>query len=243
MNTEMSKQMGKKVAAVGFLILGTGFIASGFAQAAALSERHSAAVPSTIETSWRASTTQMFKGKMAKTTARREQIMKSRAAAMEDFILNFKGQYGTGDIPPMEFIFEEGAKFTALSISGGLNGVITRYAVSNLGSKGKVRGTLLLPVSGHNGNANARRWAVTDFYQVRTDSNPTKAAATHHSWGRTGREVLLLRSKSLDLVTKQEVELQMLKDIPVVVLYEREGSAGIGGYVEGRVMEFVWDGT
>lgn len=199
---------------------------------------------SAVDTSWRSASTQPFADKsLSPTSASREQTMKNQSKYMEDFILNYRGEYGVGDIPPMEFLFAEGSHYNTISTSYGVGGRITRFSVTNLKSKaGKVKGTLLLPVSGHQGNVNARRWAVTDFYQVRLDTNPNNTPSTHSSWGRTGHETLLVRSKSLDLVTKQEVELQLIPNIPLVVLYEREGSAGIGGYVEGRVMEFIWDG-
>ena len=77
---------------------------------------------------------------------------------MEDFILNFRGDYGIGDIPPMQFVAADGVKVQMLSQSSGLGGIITRFTVSNVGAKATVDGTLLLPVSGHNGNVNARKW-------------------------------------------------------------------------------------
>jgi len=163
---------------------------------------------------------------------------------MEDFILNFHGDFGIGDVPPMQFIPAEGEHIRALGYSSGLNGTITRFAVSGIGAKASVDGTLLLPVSGHQGNANARAWALTDTYQIRLDSNPNQTPSTHSSWGRTGKETILLKDiKSLALVTKQEVTIPLIANIPVVVLYYRKGSAGPSGYVEGRVMEFIWDGT
>lgn len=183
-------------------------------------------------------------GSISATSAAREKKIEEAKAWMENFIPNFRGDYGVGDIPPMIFVPAEGVHARYLDRSTGLNGVITRFAVSGLGKEGVIRGTFLLPVSGHQGNANARKWAKTDTYSLKLDTNPKKEASTHHSWGGTGHETFLIKdAKSLDLVTAHEVEIELIKGVPVVVLYDRKGSAGPSGYVEGRVMEFIWDGT
>jgi hypothetical protein len=197
------------------------------------------------EVIWRKDTTHVLpNGEIVPSSGNREKNMQTVSLQMEDFILNFKGEYGTGDIPPMRFFPVEGANIHATAVANGLNGIITQYSVSGVGAKAAIEGTLLLPVSGHSGNSNARTWALTDTYDVRLDSNPTLEPATHYSYGHTRKEKILVKdTKSLGLVTKQEVSIPLIAHVPVVVLYYRRGSAGPSGYIEGRVMEFLWNGT
>jgi hypothetical protein len=194
---------------------------------------------------WRSSATQPSQsGQYLPTTPAREETLQRQKAQMEDFILNFVGEYGKGDIPWMRFVATERNNLQALSHSNGLGGIITRYKVSGIGPGGILKGTLLLPVSGHNGNENARKWAKSDVYTVNRDTNSKRVASTHSSWGHDGKEVALFRGQaSKDLVTFQEVEITLEKDVPVVITYFRHGSVGVPGYIEGRVMEFIWDGT
>ncbi|MEK6706842.1 MAG: hypothetical protein AABZ06_13750, partial [Bdellovibrionota bacterium] len=160
---------------------------------------------------WRKQVTQPSQsGDFAKTSAARESNIASVKRSMEDFILHFKGEWGLGDTPPMEFVAADGVSTSYLSQSNGLGGVITRISVSNLGPSGVIKGTLLLPVSGHLGNAKAKEWAKQDTYTIRTDLNPNNTKSTHGSWGGTGNETDLITDvKSLDLVTAQEIEIPL----------------------------------
>jgi hypothetical protein len=197
------------------------------------------------EADWRKDRTNPSQsGEFAATSAAREKQIERTIVGMEDFILNFKGDYGTGDIPWMRFIPAEGTDFSYITQSNGLNGSITRVAVRNAGNPPVIRGSLLLPVSGHNGNDNARKWAKTDHYVVNIDTNRKNTPSTHHSYGHDNKmKALFGDAKSLDLVTVQDVEIALIPNVPVVVTYYRKGSAGVEGYIEGRVMEFIWDGT
>jgi hypothetical protein len=194
---------------------------------------------------WRQAKTQPSqKGEFAATSAAREKLLADREAYMVDFILNYQGHYGKGDIPPMEIVPAEGSKFDYVTKSDGDNGIITRIKVSNIGSTGVLKATLLLPVSGHNGNANARAWAKTDTYNVWFDQDTRPMGTGSYSWNRTAAEkVVFGHSKSLDMVTFQEVEVPLKKGEGSTIVYARDNSAGPGGYVEGRVILLVWDGT
>lgn len=181
----------------------------------------------------------------AKTSPARESAIESTRAGLEDFILNFTGEYGRGDIPPMRFIAEPGLDVKSIVQANGLNHVITRLVVK--GSDPILRGTLLLPVSGHNGNANAKIWALNDTYSVKVDTlNESKRTSGAFNWAGPRAEKYLVKNvKSLGFVTVQEIEIPLNPDPKgsVIVLYYRNGSAGPGGYVEGRIMEIFWDKT
>ena len=107
-----------------------------------------------------------------------------------------------------------------------------RFRVSGLKESGGIlRGTLLLPVSGHTGKANALKWAKTDTYDLVIES-PSQ-----------GTQYLARNAKSQDVITAHEIELKLKKGEKVTLKYIRSGSLGPSGFHEGRVMEFVWDGN
>ncbi|PIS10351.1 MAG: hypothetical protein COT73_09795, partial [Bdellovibrio sp. CG10_big_fil_rev_8_21_14_0_10_47_8] len=86
------------------------------------------------------------------------------------------------------------------------------------------------------------------LYDVRLDGTRSSSVPQNTPFNlyseAAGNEVSLVRNvKSLDLVTKQEIEIPLKANDNVLVLYYRHGSAGPAGYVEGRVIEFHWDGT
>lgn len=166
----------------------------------------------------------------------REATLRKAEAGMIDFILNYKG---VGDIPPFLFFKEAGVKAEILVASTG-DDDITEIKVSGIGPSGILRGTFLLPVSGHNGNANARAWAKQDIYDLTT--------FVGDSDGKTPMDFLIQQAPSRDLVTFQDVQLKLDPTQPVSVFYYRLGVKGWGGgapggYWSGRVMEITWDGT
>jgi hypothetical protein len=108
-------------------------------------------------------------------------------------------------------------------------GIYPKIKVSGLGSSGKLPLTLLLPVSGHTGAANARKWAKSDTYDIVMNSS---SGSTH----------LASNKKSLGVVTVQEIIVSLKKNETVTIMYDRSGSAGPGGFSEGRYLEIVWDG-
>jgi hypothetical protein len=186
-------------------------------------------------------------GEFVKTSAAREALIKSTIPSMENFILHFRGEYGEGDIPWLRFFPEEGTQVQYLSESHGLNHVVTRIVVK--GKEPKLRGTLLLPVSGHSNDkgVNARRWAKTDKYNVNivTHRESQRSSGPYTFDPRNYGTPLLDHAPSLDLVTIQEIEIPLNPDPKgsVTVLYWRHGSAGVEGYVEGRLIEIFFDPT
>jgi hypothetical protein len=107
---------------------------------------------------------------------------------------------------------------------------IPRIAVSGLGSNGILAGTLLLPVSGHTGLADAKAWSTTDTYSVFCEDS------------KGARQVIAKDQKSLDYITAQELAVQLRPNEVYKLLYYRSGSGGPSGYADGRVLEIVWDG-
>jgi hypothetical protein len=83
---------------------------------------------------------------------------------------------------------------------------------------------------------NARKWAKTDKYFI---------GLQDLSGGAKNPQMVNLvdKAQSKDMVTFQELEVQLVKGEPIRVLYWRDGSGGPWGYIEGRAWEFVWDGT
>lgn len=198
------------------------------------------------DASWRQDSTQPSQsGGVAVTTAEREAEIQKWEKHMYAEIAGI-APFTHGDIPAMEFLPEAGVSQTYLVHSVGLNGLVTRMVLGNVGPSGKVKGTILLPVSGHVGFENAKVWRKTDTYTLKRDVSRDREGLqwNDNHWGVSPTEHELLTDiKSLDFVTKQELELQLEKDRVVRVLYYRGGSGGPSGYWEGRVMEFVWDGT
>ena len=88
----------------------------------------------------------------------------------------------------------------------------------------------MLPVSAHTGIANATKWAKTDTYSIYLEANG-KVVAT-----------LANNVKSLDFITSQEISMNLQAGTVYQVTYHRSGSGGPGGFMEGRVLELVWDG-
>jgi hypothetical protein len=187
-------------------------------------------------------------GVYVSTSAQREKEMLRAETSMIDMILNYHSK-GNGDIPPMRFFPAESLKSQVKLVveTTGDHGIITKYRVSGLQGKDYVEGTLLLPVSGHNGNANAYAWSKSDKYTLAWDTN--LRATARSQWGKDGKiQDLLVDVPSRDLVTFQDIRIPLLRNTPIVLLYYRLGRKSWGGgepdgYVEGRVIEFTWDGT
>ena len=137
---------------------------------------------SASNTAWRAAKThQTVDGEFVKTTIAREKQMKATGKNMELFILEDK------DVPEMEFFPEAGAKVKV--VRHWKDNAIPYIEVTGLGSAGILRGSILLPVSGHVGTENALKWAKTDTYQLflepkKRENNQSrrdgKVARSHH---------------------------------------------------------------
>lgn len=175
-------------------------------------------------TAWRTANTHLTSdAEFVKTTAAREKKIKETGKNMELFILEDK------DVPEMEFFAEAGTKVKV--VRHWRENKIPYIEVGGLGSSGLLRGSLLLPVSGHVGTENARKWAKTDTYQLFLEPKQGKA------WSLVGK------AKSLDLITLHEIELPLKKGEPMKLTYHRSGSGGPAGFPEGRIIEILWDGT
>ena len=148
---------------------------------------------------------------------------------------------GHADTPPMYFVPADGQNAVELVHSGGLHGVFTHFHVTGIGPSGILKGTLLLPVSGHLGFPQAQIWAKQDKYNITSQVGAGPQGDQFGSYN--GGTVLVANGQSLDLITKQEVSIQLVAGQQVRVLYFRQGSGGPGGYPEGRVMIFTWDGN
>ena len=175
--------------------------------------------------------------------------------AREDWILNTTASQLTFlnkevDTPEMTFAAAEGVTITPSAASiknetenpiplaypapGAAQGFhyeqVARVKVTGLGPSGQLKGTLLLPVSGHTGLTNSKAWAKTDKYSI---------------YLTKGRQVVATLAKnvpSLGIITMQEIDAKLTPGEVYAIEYHRGGSGGPGGYSEGRVIEFVWDG-
>lgn len=181
------------------------------------------------ETQWRQAFTHAnSQGEYSPTSAKREKILEARRQYMEEYI------FGKTDTPELEFVSEEGAKVTIVrdNISPEGRDQTAQIKISGIGKSGILKGSLLLPVSGHCGVASAQQWAKTDTYDV-------------YMWDKSDRKTsdVAKGAKSLDLITIHEVEVPLVKGEWVKIVYHRGGSGGPGGYYTGRVFEFMWDGT
>jgi hypothetical protein len=194
---------------------------------------------SSPEIAWRKSATHAETVEAA-TSQKRENEIEKRSKLMENEVL---GIGMPGDTPPLEFFSAEGVNERYIHHTDGNSHVPTRIVLSNVGPSGKVKGTVLLPVSGHTGAANAKAWAKTDTYTLHVETSKDQQGKSWGSYDGANAPVIAQDAKSLDLVTSHEVELQLSKDHVVRITYFRSGSGGPGGYFDGRVLELVWDGT
>lgn len=157
----------------------------------------------------------------------------TREKRMKAFVKQFEKDIVTDWATPVwEFMPAAGVRSKVVFQTGGYGtGEVSKIQVSKLGPNGILEGTLLLPVSGHLGPESASRWSVTDTYNILVEV------------GGQRRANLVSNARSLNLVTVQEIQLQMVKGEVVRILYDRSGSAGPYGYIEGRALDLVWDGT
>ncbi|MES2963197.1 MAG: hypothetical protein V4760_04845 [Bdellovibrionota bacterium] len=194
---------------------------------------------------WRAALTNaQITGNVAPTSQAREEFINRAMGSQLTFLNSHR------DTPEMVFVQAEGVQVSVPSkealtdatmiplayIAGAAKQTkhydeIPRLHVTGLGPTGVLKGTLLLPVSGHTGLDNANKWAKTDLYKV----------VIADAQGReTGKIVVNAPSKGV--ITIQELEVQMVPGQAIQIQYARNGSLGVGGYAEGRVYEIVWDG-
>ena len=190
-------------------------------------------------------------GEIYATSAKREKEIADTAKDMEEEILGTAKYVGKGDTPPIEFFARDGVGMKYLKHADGLNHEVTRIVVSNMGTSDVLEGTLLAPVSGHTQDINdITAWSKSDVYDITTDVSTDKDgnAWGGSSYGRSPTEQFLIqKQKSQGIITSQELKITLSKNHAVRVLYYRLGvnsSLGApGGYFDGRVIEFVRDGT
>jgi hypothetical protein len=168
-------------------------------------------------------------GSMAPSSPVREQAIAARLDLMNQEIFGI-GKFDHPDIPSIEIFPADGIQVKQLVATNGTE--IPRMEVSGIGPSGVMKATLLLPVSGHTGVENAKKWALTDTYHVNRDDsqNPTQT-------------LLIPESKSLGSVTSHEVEIPLLKSGITRIYYYRSGSGGPGGFPSGRIYEILWNGN
>lgn len=177
---------------------------------------------------WRLDNTANIKTKkgsvVVPTNAAREQKIQKINQDMHATIFPTKGE---ADVPYYEIVEAPSASLKETQAHEYLTGRYAKYDVTT-GGEPVLRATMLLPVSGHVGAANARKWAKTDTYSVWAEVD-----------GKTYD--LVVDAKSLDIVTHQDIEIPLVRGKEVKVFYLRSGNS-IEGFMEGRVMGFTWNG-
>lgn len=174
-------------------------------------------------TQWRhAITHALDSGSFVSTSIEREARMRLLHVYQEDWIKLQK------DTPEFRWVSAPGVQEDWIVKPGGEN--IPQVVISGLGDSGQLRGTIMLPVSGHTGIKNARQWATTDRYTLYLESELETTT-------------LVLNARSLDLITFHEIEFQPPAKRIARITYHRSGSLGPSGYLEGRILELIWDGT
>lgn len=182
-----------------------------------------ASCPTSLELQWRSGVTHLLPNKeAAATSSLRETKMQGVKQALEDFIFKHV------DVPEMEFIAAEGV--VVKLIKTWQKNELPFIEVGNLPG-GVLHGTILLPVSGHLGNENARKWAKTDTYTLYLKD---EAGAT---------TAIVQSAASLEAVTFQELQIQLVKGQVYRLEYHRSGSGGPSGFPGGRILDIRWDGT
>jgi len=176
-----------------------------------------------VEAKWR---TAMTNGDFVPTSKAREADVRSEVASLVSTI--------RGDATPAYRLIP--AEKTMLNQTktgqGYQTGTVDRFEIKSLSSDGQFKATLALPVSAHNGLAKAQTWAKTDTYTVYA------VEGDMHSYSST--PFFKITGKSLDLVTLQEISIKVPKGKLFTIFYYRSGSAGVGGYIEGRAIEFIY---
>lgn len=192
---------------------------------------------------WRSASTNTIAQGLSRTSAAREKWLQDASQSMLNFLHN------EHDTPEMVFAAEDGVISIAPTIAiqnsarntiplnytldankqGFHYDQVPRIDITGLGPSGILRGTLLLPVSGHTGLANAKQWAISDKYTIVLQT-------------QAGRQTLVSDAPSRAMVTSQELEIHMVPNTLYRVLYFRSGSGGPPGYPDGRTYDIYWDG-
>ncbi|MEK7357308.1 MAG: hypothetical protein AAB250_12725 [Bdellovibrionota bacterium] len=181
---------------------------------------------------WRKASTQ---GALNETTRAREEEIKRQQAWQ--FSMIDGTMLGKGDTPPMYFVSAAREVSRELVRSQGLHGTFTHVEVKTAATNPTVKGTLLLPVSGHLTMKDATQWSKTDTFSIVAQEGQGPNGDQFPSL--SGGMVLAQKVKSLDYITKLELEVPLVRGKQIRLLYYRDGSGGPGGYMEGRVMLFT----
>ncbi len=246
---------------IGALILGSSSLAWSACEDGVFSEAPTVAssnpqketfirIPSTQQklnnAQWRNGITQsLAQAGMQRTDFTREAWIKKMVKAMTDYL------HSAGDTPEMVFVAQSGTKVqvdakhqpdmtnpvAVTYVEGGKDiphgHNVARIHVTGLGASGVLKGVALLPVSGHTGIANAKKWAKTDKYSLYLEKP-------------NGKEDELVKDVlSLDLVTVQEISMTLVPGVNQLMYYRLGKGNGMGspdGYSSGRIIEIDWDG-
>ena len=158
----------------------------------------------------------------------------ARERALKDYALMIKKEVLINDAQAigMEFLPEVGVRMRYLRNAGDYEShQIAMVQIGNLGPTGVLRATMGLPVSGRYGQEKTLEWANTDLYEIYLQAPNGQ------------KQTLISRAPSRTVITVQEIEIPLVKDTPMTILYNRLGSAGPLGFPEGRTMILLWDGT
>jgi hypothetical protein len=136
---------------------------------------------------------------------------------MTDEILGQGAFKSHADTPALELIAHHGALTQTLEVDEYRQGARYEIAATDLNG-GKLKATLLLPVSGHVGLAQANQYKNTNVYNLVLN----------------GRSLGKVSAK--DYVTEHKLELS-LKPGRNLVEFWPDGSGGVGGYKGGRQIE------
>lgn len=174
---------------------------------------------------WRAGATQeLGKGGTHRSSSARESLIKKSIELMEKEVKGELSGNNHSDTPPMIVVPTDG---TEINFTQRWQEYGDMHAEVTGAPDGILRATVLVPVSGHTGLANAKRWAKTDTYSLNYKNGSKETP-------------LVSNEKSLDLVTAQEVEIPLVDGKPITLLYYRSGSGGPGGYAGGRILHLTW---
>lgn len=179
------------------------------------------ASPSQKAVVWRQAATNQIVGVEVKSNASRESEIRKAQRSMVKDITKEDTTPGMEVFPASDADADYSTNVSPFGGGGG--STINHIIYKNVDQTG-ARLTMALPVSGHVGLDNAKKWSTTDTYKI---------------WMQKpdGSRTVLVESKSLDFVTFQDIVVPIKKGESVRLLYDRSGSAGPAGFPDGRTID------
>lgn len=174
--------------------------------------------------SWRASFAHpLADGSFLRSDSKREKDIQN---SLQHQNKELQGVYsGKPETPPMVVVPTTGTKIRFTKAWEEYSPMIAEVTGA---SDGFLNASVLLPVSGHTGLANAYNWAKTDTYTLTYDNG-------------SGKEIDIVKdAKSKDLITVQDIKIPLVDGKPVILRYYRSGSGGPSGYSGGRELHLTW---